>query len=178
MARRGNFLQCIALAFAVGATAQGQALDAAAKLRDRGEFAAAAAALTRGLAETNLPAGERQEMARQIDLLQRVRHDYALTRAELFEGLSHAVRDLTRAEFDRWVAEDRFDRMQIDGEERFVDVSVSNLFFRYPELQSRRLDGKSSLAEQRARCNWPGRSRRPRARRVRLMCCHTAFAAR
>jgi transglutaminase-like putative cysteine protease len=120
-------------------------------LRDQGEFTAAEAALSAPLQDANLPAAQRRDLERQIDLLQRIRHDYAWTADQLFHELSQSVRGVTRAEFDRWIAEDRFDKMKIDGADRFVDVSVSNLFFRYPELQSRRLNAKNDVSEQQGR---------------------------
>jgi len=85
------------------------------------------------------------------DMAHRVRYDYSLTREELYHRLSDSLRDLTPAEFDRWIAEGRFDSMKIDGADRYVGASVSNLFFRHPELRSRRLHGKDEKPEQQGR---------------------------
>jgi transglutaminase-like putative cysteine protease len=60
------------------------------------------------------------------------------------------VRDLSRKEFERWLKQGRFDRRTIDGEERFMVSSVSNLFFRYPELTVRRTPPKDTGPHQRA----------------------------
>jgi len=126
-------------------------LSAAAKLRDEGEFTSTAAGISYALADPTLSLAQRKDLAYQIDLLQRIRHDYAWTTDDLFTHIVKSVRDVTRAEFDRWVSESRFDKLKIDGVDRFVDVSVSNLFFRYPELKNRRLDGKNTVAEQQGR---------------------------
>jgi hypothetical protein len=49
------------------------------------------------------------------------------------------VREFTEAEFEQWLREGRFEQRMIDGEQRFLNVSVSNLFFRHAELEARRL---------------------------------------
>ena len=144
------------LALLCGLAAQAQPdlksiLSAAAKLRDEGEFTSTAAGISYALADPTLSLAQRKDLAYQIDLLQRIRHDYAWTTDDLFTHIVKSVRDVTRAEFDRWVSESRFDKLKIDGVDRFVDVSVSNLFFRYPELKNRRLDGKNTVAEQQGR---------------------------
>jgi transglutaminase-like putative cysteine protease len=144
------------LALFCGLAAQAQPdlksiLLATAKLRDEGEFTSAAAGISYALADPTLSASQRKDLEYQIDLLQRIRHDYAWTADDLFAHVEKSVRNVTRPEFDRWVSEGRFDEMKIDGVDRFVDVSVSNLFFRYPELKSRRLDGKNTVAEQQGR---------------------------
>jgi transglutaminase-like putative cysteine protease len=152
--RRANAFLFLALLYGLSAHAQPDLksiVTAAQTLRDEGDFTGAAAAYRSALNDPTLTALQRKDVAYQIDLLQRIRLDYKLTTDELFAALQKSVRDLTRAEFDRWVAEGRFDKMKIDGVDRFVDASVSNLFFRYPELNPRRLDGKNTIAQQQGR---------------------------
>lgn len=85
------------------------------------------------------------------ELARRIGEDYSLTREALYQELTQSVRDVTPAEFNQWLADGWFDERQIGGQERFLDVSVSNLFFRHPELRKRRLDAKNDIAEQRGR---------------------------
>jgi transglutaminase-like putative cysteine protease len=123
----------------------------AAVLRDQGDFKTAAALLRSALNSSQLSAGERRQLEFQHDLLKRIREDYSLTAGQLFDKLSRSLKDLTRDEFETWVAQGRFDSQKIDGVTRFVGVSVANLFFRYPELNPRRLHGKDTLGEQKGR---------------------------
>lgn len=130
---------------------QPAALEQVETLESKGQFAAAAALLTNALQEASLTALERKQLEFEADRLVRIRKDYPLSRADLFAALQASVRDLTAAEFESWIAEGRFDRREIDGEERFMSSSVSNLYFRHPELESRRLKPKDPAAYEQAR---------------------------
>ncbi len=121
-------------------------------LEQAGNFRAAAQELNQALANQSLTVATRQELRFELDRLERIRKDYPFTRKQLFARLQEAVRGLTEAEFTAWVTEGRFDRRAIDGEERFMGSSVSNLFFRYPELNARRQPPRNTAAHDRA--NW------------------------
>lgn len=148
-----NRLRCfvVLLGFAVVAEADVAVLrDQARVLRDRGEFKAAAQFLSSQSTNVSVSADQRKLLAYEADLLERIRQDYSLTEADLFARLEKAVRNLTRAEFEQWRDAGWFDGRKIDGETRYVGVSVSNLFFRHPELASRRLNAKDESGYQRA----------------------------
>lgn len=113
--------------------------DAARKLEQEGKFKEAAALLESAIAETSRSAADRKQLEFDLDRLERIRLDFPLTRAALLEKLQAAVRDLSAEEFETWVAEKRFDIRPIDGKEWFMKSSVANLFWRHPELNSRRL---------------------------------------
>jgi hypothetical protein len=115
------------------------ALDRAAQGVANGEFARADAVLASALAVDGLAPETRRALEWERERLRRIRLDYSHTDDSLFAALSQAVRDLTRAEFNRWIREGRFDSRVIDGERRYVASSVSNLFFRHPRLRARRL---------------------------------------
>jgi transglutaminase-like putative cysteine protease len=68
----------------------------------------------------------------------------------MFAELKTAVTNLAQAEFDGWVKEGRFDHRVIDGEDRFMSSSVANLFFRYPELEPRRMPARSTANLEKA----------------------------
>ncbi len=125
------------------------ALEEADRLETQGKFENAAALLKTTLLETHLSPRQRQETEFELDRLDRIRKDYPLTRDALFTELQAAVRELTATEFEQWLAEGRFDRRSFDGEERFMVSSVSNLFFRHPELAARRLKPGESADYQR-----------------------------
>ncbi len=116
-------------------------LATAQALRERGDFNGAAAILQKAL-----QAQPDQRLAYELDLLERIRQDYSLNEKELFKNISGSVKNLARAEFESWLKEGRFDGLMIDGERRFVGTSVSNLYFRYPELNARRKTPKNEAA--------------------------------
>ena len=127
------------------------ALNHAAELRDSGDFKAAAQALTQALQAPGLSPAEQKQLAFQRDVPKRIRLDYSLTRQELFRKLTASLQDATRQEFEQWLAEGWFDSRSIDGQTYYLDVSIGNLYFRHPELKSRRMDGKDDTPEQKRR---------------------------
>jgi transglutaminase-like putative cysteine protease len=124
-------------------------VDKANQLTERGDFKGAAALLDEALRQRDLAPARRKQLEFQRDVLDRVRKDYALTKETLFQKLTASVKNLTSEEFDRWLAEGWFDGRVIDGETFFVKPSVSNLFFRHPELNDRRLGAPDTTAVQR-----------------------------
>jgi hypothetical protein len=66
----------------------------------------------------------------------------------LTESLSSAVKGFTVEEFRRWESAGYFDVKRIDGEKRYMDESVANLFFRYPEINARRTTPRSTREER------------------------------
>ena len=130
--------------------AQPRLLDQVDQLEQNGEFKNAAAALTGALANKSLPQAQRKKLEFELDRLERIKRDFPFTQEELFKELKEAVKDLTRAEYDRWVKEGRFDSRVIDGERRFMVSSVSNLYFRYPELDPRRIPPKNRADFEKA----------------------------
>ena len=136
------------LAFSCAA-ASSQALREATQQADAGNFLKAESTL--GVAMKK----EGSEVQRRVldferERLVRIRKDYRLTKPELFSELTNAMSDLTPAEFEQWLQEGRFDSRVIDGELRFVDSSVSNLFFRHSALNARRIKPRATEAKEEA----------------------------
>jgi transglutaminase-like putative cysteine protease len=127
------------------------ALLYAAELREGGDFRGASATLTQALHAPGLSPAEQRQMEFQRDVLRRIRQDYSLTREELFSKLTASLKDATRPEFEQWLARGWFDGRSIDGQTYYLDVSIRNLYFRQPELKSRRMDGKDDTPEQKRR---------------------------
>jgi len=140
----------LTLAFVTVGLAEPHSVDQAAALEASGKFKEAAAVLTGGMTDPSLAASERKKLAFELDRLERIRKDYPFTKSKLFAALKPSVRDLTEKEFDRWIAEGRFDSREIDGERRFMASSVSNLFFRYAGLNPRRLPPKDTTRHDQA----------------------------
>lgn len=126
------------------------AREIAARLEEQGRFTQASAVLTDALSSPAPGDGRRRELEFARERLRRIRHDYRLSADELFAALDRSLTGLTRREFDRWVTRGWFDRRWIDGEQRFLAVSVSNLYFRHPGLNARRRQPRSTAAEARA----------------------------
>lgn len=123
----------------------GRADDSATSILEvQGKFKEAVVVLRAALAQPALNDSARKELAFELDRLERIRKDYPLTKEKLFARLKESVRDLAESEFESWLAEGRFDSRVIDGELRFMGSSVSNLFFRYAELNARRLPPKDT----------------------------------
>ena len=122
----------------------------ASQHEQQGKFKEAAKILQNASANKSLGQAESKQMEFELDRLERIKKDYPYTKAELFSALKKSVKDLTMAEFERWNAEGRFDTREIDGERRFMSSSVSNLFFRYPELTPRRIPPKDTTQHDRA----------------------------
>ncbi len=154
MMRNGIFilasllLACLPVRADVGYSA---GIAQADELIEQGKFKAADTLLRNTFADKSLSAESRRKVEFQIDWIERIRQDYPFTREALFQKLSNSVHDLTRAEFDRWVVTGWFDERMIDGVEKFVGTSVSNLYFRHPSLVVRRMDGKDHTVEEHGR---------------------------
>lgn len=125
-------------------------IDEASQLEVQGRFKEAAAVLDHALAGSPLSPGERRQLAFERDRLDRIRKDFPLTQEALFDALRNSLRDLTTAEFERWIGEGRFDSREFDGERRFMVSSVSNLYWRHPELNARRLKPQDTAKQDRA----------------------------
>src|SRR5262245_58882368 len=122
--------------FAAICVGKSAAIDSASDLELKGHFKEAAETLTATIKSAS--GTEKKDLEFELDRLERIKKDYPYTKEELFEELKKSVKGLTNEEFEQWVKEDRFDSREIDGKRCFMGSSVSNLFFRYPELNPRR----------------------------------------
>ena len=116
-----------------------ETIRAASELEVSGQFKAAARSLTEALQTTTLAAADRKQLEFELDRLERIKKDFPWTEETLFLELKKFVQDLSREEYESWVGEGRFESREIDGTRYFMVSSVSNLFWRYPELSPRRL---------------------------------------
>ncbi len=145
-----SILACLALASTPRCIAQTTILREVNQLEHQGRFSQAATVL-RGAITNAPPLGpDRRQLEFELARLRRIRLDFPLTRESLYAELKAHVRRLTRSEFETWVEQGRFDSREIDGKRYFMVASVSNLFFRYPELNSRRLPPKDTSGRQNA----------------------------
>ena len=124
-------------------------LNQAAKLELSGKFVEASNVLNGARAESP-SADQSRQIEFELDRLNRIRLDYSLTREALFGALQRSVRGLTTNEFGLWAGEGWFDSRTIDGRQFFMNSSVANLYFRHPELNPRRMDGKDHTIRDHA----------------------------
>src|SRR5438552_13624005 len=132
--------------------AQDQFLDQVGQLEVDGGFKQATTLLNERLALPGLGQNERKRLEFERDRLHRIKKDFPYTNEALLKQLQRSVKGLTRAEYDSWVSEGRFDSRQIDGQRYFMSSSVANLFFRYPELNSRRTPPKPTASLEKPYC--------------------------
>jgi transglutaminase-like putative cysteine protease len=135
---------CLALVLCPKGVRATELIDKVNQLEGLGKFKAAAQMLVAGLKDKALPQSRHKELEFELDRLDRIKKDFALSKADLYGELEKSVADLTAAEFEQWIHEGRFDSREIDGERFFMDASLSNLFFRYPQLSARRRPPKDS----------------------------------
>ncbi len=114
------------------------------ELTRQGEFSAARRMINNWLNEpaefeNTLTADQAQSLRMQSEWMRRVAKDYGLNRRELMSQLQRRMEGASDRELDGWIQEGRFDQRVIDGEVKFIRPSISNLYFRYPELNARRV---------------------------------------
>ena len=112
----------------------------ASRFEANGQFIEASNALNQALA-ANLPDAQRKRVEFDLDRLHRIRLDFPYTQDSLYVALQKSVSGLTVSEFNQWLQQGRFDVRTIDGQKWYMGSSVPNLFFRYPELNPRRING-------------------------------------
>jgi transglutaminase-like putative cysteine protease len=120
--------------------AQTNIVNDASQLELSGHFKEAAAVLQSAIESGKASPTELKTLKFELDRLDRIKQDYSLTRDDLFEQLKLAVKDVSREEFNQWASQGWFDQRDIDGKTYFFNSSPSNLFFRHPELNPRRID--------------------------------------
>lgn len=76
------------------------------------------------------------------DLHKRLKLDYGLTEAALYQKLQDYIVNLKPAEFKQWLAEGRFENKIIEGNKYYFNRAIDNLFFRNSNLNKRNLKYK------------------------------------
>ena len=95
-------------------------ISGADELVAQGDFKGASRELTEALRSKSLSPISFKAIEFELDRLERIRKDYPFTKDGLFAAAVKSVRDLTREEFEQWIAEGRFDVREIDGERKFM----------------------------------------------------------
>lgn len=104
---------------------------------DQGRFRDADEAITRALAAADTEA-DREALLFQRERMRRIRLDFALDADAVRARLRTQVPDLREDEFQRWDRAGLIERLDIDGEPRYFNRAVSNLFRLSSEAAARR----------------------------------------
>jgi transglutaminase-like putative cysteine protease len=133
---------------------KGGILDQARSLEDKGEFRKATDFIRQHLATAkDLTPDQREELEFEIERVARIRQDYDLTREDLLESLKKRIKDFQPEELKKWEEGGRLDMLRIDGTNYYAGPSVSNLFYRYPDIRARRIE-KPTGDEKFAKAAW------------------------
>ena len=103
---------------------------------DRGRFHEADQAIDRALQAGGV--ADARALQFQRERMRRIRLDFGLDGATVRQRIRAQVPDLHEDEFQRWDAAGLIERLDIDGEPRYFNRSVSNLFRLSPEAAARR----------------------------------------
>jgi transglutaminase-like putative cysteine protease len=145
-----GFVVCLGLVFGSNRLARGELIADLDRLELQGQFIAASNMLSSELGKKALSDGYRKTLEFEMDRLERIKKDFPYTKDALFAELKKSVKGLSRTEFDQWIDQDRFDSRDFDGQRHYMSASVSNLYFRYPELLPRRIGYKDPTPLQKA----------------------------
>ena len=108
-----------------------------ARAVDRGDFRGAEAAIAAALADPTLGDEPRQALAFERERMRRIGLDFSLDRGAVLARLRQAIPDLEEAEFDAWDAAGLVEHLDIDGQRRYFNRAVSNLYRISPEAAAR-----------------------------------------
>lgn len=129
----------LALAVAVAHSADhGGVLQNTIATVDRGDFSGAEAAIAAALADPALAADQRRALEFERERMRRIRLDFSLDRPAILARLRQSIPDLDEDEFDAWDRAGLVERLDIDGQARYFNRAVSNLFRLSPEAAARR----------------------------------------
>ena len=94
----------------------------------QGNFAQAQILIEGKLAEKDLPEIEKYELRFQIDVMDRIRKDFKRTREEVTTSLKKYYPELSDELFTNWEKDNSLEMKLIDGEKRYFNNAVPNLF--------------------------------------------------
>lgn len=79
----------------------------------------------------------------EIERLKRLDKSFPLKRRDLLKLLKENIRDFDNTELEYLIRNGYVDRIFINGEERFLEKALENIFFLNPEMKKRRIIAKS-----------------------------------
>ncbi|WP_048103783.1 transglutaminase-like domain-containing protein [Aciduliprofundum sp. MAR08-339] len=73
----------------------------------------------------------------ELERMRRMRKDYPWNRGDALKILGEKIKEFREEELDEWISEGIVDRAYVEGEERFYERFVENLFFLNPKIARR-----------------------------------------
>ncbi|MBD3387268.1 transglutaminase domain-containing protein [candidate division KSB1 bacterium] len=99
------------------------------RLVDKGEFRAAQTLMRQGIAgRPRLDPLQRLWLKFEIERLDRIRKDFTKSRTEVVQEIKRFLPKVTESDLLRWEAEKSLEYMVIDGEKKYFQWAVNNLF--------------------------------------------------
>jgi CubicO group peptidase (beta-lactamase class C family) len=112
-----------------------QTLAQARQAAAEGRFSEAETLLREHLANPDGPVVD--ELAVELEILQRIRLDYSLTPDEVLAQLQVSIPDVTADDMEAWREQGVLQHRMIDGQVRYFDRAVGNLFRACPTANAR-----------------------------------------
>jgi len=106
---------------------------------DAGRFAEAEARIAAALAAPSRDDATHDALRFERERMRRMRLDFSLDRAQALARLRTQVPHASEAEFDAWDAAGLIEHLDIDGQRRYFNRAVSNLFRLDPQAAARRV---------------------------------------
>ena len=119
----------------ISADAAEKAVARARQAASEGRFTAAESLLRKQIADPNAPVVD--EPAIQLEILRRIRLDYSLTADEVLVQLRQSIPDVTVDDMNTWQEQGVLQHRLIDGQVRYFNRAVGNLFRACPAAKSR-----------------------------------------
>ena len=120
------------------------------RLFEAGDFARMERVIAKRLLDPHVPEALKKRLRFQLSIARELPRAYPHTQAALFRELQSRVHDFTADELEELRDDGTLDWRYIDGEVRFKDNAISNLFKTRDEYAARAIDAKV-VAEERQR---------------------------
>jgi transglutaminase-like putative cysteine protease len=138
-ARRSmSLLPALAACFAVAWAGQTHAPVDIVALVDAGRFQAAETRIASELATPGLRTEQRDALSFERERMRRIRLDFPHSERDVRAKLKEAIPDLRDEEVVAWERANLLEHLTIDGEKRYFDRAVSNLWRLSPDAVARR----------------------------------------
>ena len=114
-------------------------LDRIADMQEQGNFAESEKLIEVYLSKkAGIPDSIKKQLWFEVERNRRIINDYRMSESDILTALEKRIVDFDPAELKKWEKEGKFDTLLVNGKKRYANPSVSNLFFRYPELRDRK----------------------------------------
>jgi len=84
----------------------------------------------------------RERLHIELERLKRMDKSFPLKRKDLLKSLKNTIKDFDNTELEYLIKNGYVDRIFLNGEERFMEKSIENIFFLNPEMKKRKIEPK------------------------------------